>query len=773
MSFGGDLNQKISVEMQQIGGDVADDVVRKVEAMAQKVRELAEMFEMGVISGDKLVSMKAKLSRECATLIKQSKEFTQALDAEWKTAVDANEKMVNDRIAAANKKNQIDRMFREGEVRDEKSKFETVAAASSSHNDREIARIKALAETKRKAAEEAIRLAGMEASAQGLLAKATKEHSDWINFQGNQFNESSKKIAFGVKDITGSMNQGASGTRAFGGGMIQLAYTLDDVQYGFGAVQNNIVPVITAFGVGGPYASAIAIGTASTVLLFKAFKNMDGLLNTIHSTITAGIPVYDSNIGRMKALEEQTHKTANEQRELNERKKEEQEIDAIREGKSAKEEERIALIDKAFKESGGSGQIVGKVAEVMASTGMGQNEERTKEIQAKRDVIKEKQNGMLPYLQFARDYDKAELEKLISDDKDAASTFVNNAAGSLVNKARKDPQQLKALMGYIKSSPGSFDKNILANLSEATPEFQEELKNTADMVAKDQPDNERRLKKRKDEEKKKDDKQWEGMVDRWQEGNTKVAKFNKKAIADDDQDSNTKATAFLGGKGGIGDQMGGTITARTAAGENAEAIATAMRKQTVELLSKFPQFANADKDDAMATKVVNIAEKMVDRVILKQTGKIAASIDGEDETFVEGAGNIVEAGSAKAQVASDKASNKALSKTQRQVAGANRANRANAKSQEEFYENSQKEGIAQEFFSRGANPQQAYAMAQTAFNKMKQGVDLISAMNTTQMDFVNKLNEIDRKLNNGNRNQRFMRGSLRESRQNNINPGGW
>lgn len=79
---GGNLSQKIWIEMQAIGGEVADDVVRQQRAIEDQARAMMVAFQDNVITGDVLVKLLAQLGKTYDTLTKQTQDFINAKNRE-------------------------------------------------------------------------------------------------------------------------------------------------------------------------------------------------------------------------------------------------------------------------------------------------------------------------------------------------------------------------------------------------------------------------------------------------------------------------------------------------------------------------------------------------------------------------------------------------------------------------------------------------------------------------------------------------------------------
>ncbi|MDB5350176.1 MAG: hypothetical protein JWN86_1423 [Planctomycetota bacterium] len=621
-------------------------------------------------------------------------------------------------------------------------------------------------------------------------------------------------------------------SRGMGAGVIQLSYALDDLQYGLQAVQNNVVPVITSFAGSGPLASGIAIVAAGTMLGVNAWKNYDNMIKAVKGTMTSGITVFESNAERIKQLGDITHKTAEETAELTRRKKQDADQDAILAGRSKDEKDRAALVDSAYAESGGAGPIAGKLAEVMKGQGLGRDANREQEIQEYRDSIA---NSWMES-SYTIDRWKTQLAKLIKENEYKTNDYLVRSAAQLLDEAKTDPTKMKVVQGYISKSPGSFDKNIVQNLNEATPERQQEMKQQKEDNEADQKQSDELTEKGKERRKKQADdmakhllkemapRVWGGesidkakvqesldragfknldasvldkvfadankqfiaqvrnhalekgltpqqaMGDLLKEHNEKIAaeKRHQESLTrqeangppktreerEDEQDTKARATSLLGGKNDLGDQMRDAITKRTAQGQDPEVIAQAMRDQAVQIIGQLPEFKGANSDPVMAAKAVNVAYEMVDRMMAKQTGKIAGELSAidPDSNFQGAAGAMVDADQQATQAKAGKAEVKAGRRMTNERKDAMRNQMGNA------------------FMNEGANPQAAMKMANDAVSMYASGHGLNESMATAMEKFLAVQRQMQASQDRMMMRLNMIHGSVDDMRFPNLDP---
>lgn len=91
----------------------------------------------------------------------------------------------------------------------------------------------------------------------------------------------------------------AGGGKAFGGGMamglLQLGQAVDDVQYGFRAIVNNIPGLVMAFGGGMGVAGAVGIAAVAVNQLINHWDTLTGLFGSTKATL----PTLSSDLGEL------------------------------------------------------------------------------------------------------------------------------------------------------------------------------------------------------------------------------------------------------------------------------------------------------------------------------------------------------------------------------------------------------------------------------------------------------------------------------------------
>ncbi len=115
------------------------------------------------------------------------------------------------------------------------------------------------------------------AKATGEIVKLNKQLQDGVLNQA-QFNAQAKGFAVTVSSLVPQIKQleGAIGQQGLGRGLGQLAYAIDDVQYGFNAIVNNIPQIVLGLGYGMGVAGAAGIAAVAINQLSKHWNDFFG-----------------------------------------------------------------------------------------------------------------------------------------------------------------------------------------------------------------------------------------------------------------------------------------------------------------------------------------------------------------------------------------------------------------------------------------------------------------------------------------------------------------
>jgi hypothetical protein len=164
--------------------------------------------------------------------------------------------------------------------------------------------------------------------------------------------QQSEKALASVHNEARAMAGTMGGSLASGGSrgaqaLYQLGSALDDLQYGFRGVLNNLPMIALAMGKPG-LAGGIAIAATAT---YQLFQHYDELLKAF------GLNKVKSEAEQMKQLAENTARTATEQERLNRARQQQGTVEAQQGQLSKEEEESARRIHEAIGEAGGSARI--------------------------------------------------------------------------------------------------------------------------------------------------------------------------------------------------------------------------------------------------------------------------------------------------------------------------------------------------------------------------------------------------------------------------------
>lgn len=138
--------------------------------------------------------------------------------------------------------------------------------------------------------------------------------------------------------VEAGMAKAAGGTKNLGMQMLIVGQTVDDLQYGFSAIVNQLPQLAMAFGLGPGLAGAVSVAGVAVSQLIKHWGELTAAFTT-SGTLTAA--------EEMQTLGAKTAKTADEQARYNELKRQEQNIDA--------QKKRVTPQTGAVVERGGKG----------------------------------------------------------------------------------------------------------------------------------------------------------------------------------------------------------------------------------------------------------------------------------------------------------------------------------------------------------------------------------------------------------------------------------
>lgn len=299
--------------------------------------------------------------------------------------------------------------------------------------------------------------------------------------------ESEKKLQVAMMTATSAVQQQSSALKtagnsardayaamarsnAAGMALMQLGFAIDDIQYGFRSVVNNIAPftysISTALGASAGKAMALASGVQIIgVLAYQAYQNWDLLMDAM------GMGKVRTEAEEMDELAKKTGKTADETARLNKYKKEQLEIQNLMESQTKAEKDQERAVKEVLTEAGGD-TVVGKLAQAIQAGGQGAKISPAE--QKALDKIKAPSYIMAP-----DDPRQAAVQAQYQAKMDQINKRINDAdikrAQQLAVKAQNDPAALKSMIAKLSRVPGNED--LVANLTEQLPENKSKLAN--------------------------------------------------------------------------------------------------------------------------------------------------------------------------------------------------------------------------------------------------------------------------------------------------------
>jgi hypothetical protein len=164
-----------------------------------------------------------------------------------------------------------------------------------------------------------------------------------------QFDASAKKAAASISQSTQEMKkfQRASASGATQG-LTQLGYTLDDLQYGFKGIANNIQPLLSTIPQLAKIAPVIAIVSTAAFQLYEHWDQLAGLF---------GQSKVKTQTEEMEELGKKTKKTADETERLARAENLRSTAETLAKGKTAAEQASDSAVTAAVGEAG-FGQVI-------------------------------------------------------------------------------------------------------------------------------------------------------------------------------------------------------------------------------------------------------------------------------------------------------------------------------------------------------------------------------------------------------------------------------
>lgn len=334
------------------------------------------------------------------------------------------------------------------------------------------------------------------------LKRVTQEFLDGSISEGDylertkELRESIKLTTTQIKELGGSVKSAKSGMAGFGQSMLQTGRVVQDfAQGGLGGILNNIEGFTQAIG-GGPGLAGAFTVLGVAILLVKPY------LQDFFDSFKSDEPhsfgeELDELEGKIKKLTEKKHKLAIDyedlqkaKEQLDEMRKIENEIKALRDANTSEESKQKKAVQTAITE-GGKEESVEKGLLASGKLKLDQDQ-KYRQIQQKiEDSSKEIQR-----LKSAEDsaaqmgFDSSAFASQIADQSKTLKTLQalanqrkTDLARELIVGAETDPKKLDEMIGIVKTNPKLFNPALAPKLDEATPEHRRKIE--ADKKAKE------------------------------------------------------------------------------------------------------------------------------------------------------------------------------------------------------------------------------------------------------------------------------------------------
>lgn len=424
MSRGGDIRQQVVVELEGIGGDTVSILAQAERELNAEVARSVEQFDKVDGNATKLLGSLKKLAAQFVDLGKvaqSTQDFVAKLNADMAKRNDdlAKRDAEEAKLDAAAKKRLDDKA-----ARDQKSVNDAVASSEKliKAKEKEAAAIAAAAakeaqETRDSAnqqiADEArlqAALGAMEARDNQVRAQQATDEMERIQkvrdadikalgdraqarakferqvddaIKSNRqaegdamkaridgyvraetstkaWNDAQEKLAASTKGGMSATEKAANESKRFGQNMMSVAYAMDDVRYGFGAVVNNIPMLAMAAGASALWAANIAIVGIGVYELGKFLAPVVKDMGLLDQGVKHFVPTVEELQEKLKSLEGIKIKLpidyqsiTNARRELARLTEEQSTYNALKGKKTKEQQKRSEIVQEAIIEGGG------------------------------------------------------------------------------------------------------------------------------------------------------------------------------------------------------------------------------------------------------------------------------------------------------------------------------------------------------------------------------------------------------------------------------------
>ena len=229
--------------------------------------------------------------------------------------------------------------------------------------------------------------------------------------------------------------------------MQQLGYVVDDVQYGFKGIANNIAPLLTSLGAGAGLAGTVAIVSIAATQLYERWDDIARLM---------GAGGTETEAQRMEKLEKATSRTAEETAVLVKYKRELAAVEAQRNAQSKAESTMTNSVNDAVAELGHPEAVKGLMA--INRTRYENSPENTELVQ-RRDAKAATVRRLR--LQGQNKFADQE-ERTLAGIQAALDRKTQAQAERDLGRAATDPGFLQGLTNQVIANPGAFGKGGMA-----------------------------------------------------------------------------------------------------------------------------------------------------------------------------------------------------------------------------------------------------------------------------------------------------------------------
>lgn len=283
-------------------------------------------------------------------------------------------------------------------------------------------------------------------------------------------------LARSVQNLNQQLQAAQSQVASAGGGMqrlqqgmIQAGYAVDDLQYGFKGIANNIQPLLMGLGIGGGLAGIISIVITGVVQLQQ---HWDGLMSAF------GMGKVKTQAEEMDELAKATTRTVEQTAKLNEYQKLQKAAQSLEGGVPKSESARQAAAVGGINEAGGVDRIAAGIRGARG-TGVDGLDPRmpgySEYVEAKKmadnpEAFRRLQGSANASTLESVESVKARAAAVMNAEKNKNDTASEKTAKDMAAQAVAGQSGgLDALIGEVKKNPGAFPPGALEQLEKAHP----------------------------------------------------------------------------------------------------------------------------------------------------------------------------------------------------------------------------------------------------------------------------------------------------------------